>query len=223
MRKLTSSYVFFFLSLILSEYFSSAEEELACYCDQIKTYVPVVKSQGNNRGKRDITSISEFLLCARRKMTKVSRRSSKTAGLAFLFFFSFSPRSILWKRFCVSQRYHFLRPLTRFCIFHFVEGKCRKTPDVPTRDDSRSRITRARVLSKFFPIDTVNLPRGWKGRAFPRRGETKESAVLKPLYPNLLGSPACNRPAHFQTPPPPWRNAALENSICKTISHNSRM
>jgi len=106
----------------------------------------------------------------------------------------FSPAAISWK--CSVSPGDTFFVSTRSCISTSSEENarrpCERFPVPPCS---------ARVLSKFFPVDTVNLSVGGKGRAFPRyrsrRGETKEA--LKPLYPNLSGLPV-NRPAYFQTP-----------------------
>lgn len=92
--------------------------------------------------------------------------------------------------------------------------------------------TASRVLSKFFPIDTVNLAAGRRmefRRRRSRRDETKEtrcaSAHAKPLYPNLSSLPTSSKPAAARSQTP-RRDAPRsiarppENSICKTASRN---
>lgn len=116
----------------------------------------------------------------------------------------------------LSRRYFF-----RFYTimhFHFVGGKRR----TPLREIPSPTMLRASII-KVLPRRHRKSFVGGRGRAFPRRPEPtrrdKGSArALKPLYSNLSRLPV-NRPAYFQTL---RRGAArpLENSICKTISHN---
>lgn len=80
--------------------------------------------------------------------------------------------------------------------------------------------TASRVLSKFFPIDTVNLATGWKGcfsvmeAIVAKQRKRCASAQTKPLYPNLSSLLTGGKPASVATHrlPPPWK-FNLQNGI----------